>query len=114
MSLKKIFLAALTIVVVFLLFAQQDEIKFTVEGRVTSDDGRIEGATITLFKDQHQIDVTNPPRSGRFVYDFEYNHEYRLVFKREGFFQKIIIISTYVPTEVLQRNNKFPPYPFVV
>ncbi len=112
MSLKKVFLAILTIVVVFLLFAQQDEVKFMVEGRVTSDDGKIEGATITLFKDEHQVEQTNPPRGGRFQYEFEYNHEYRLVFKREGFFQKIIIISTYVPTEVLQRNNKFPPYPF--
>jgi tetratricopeptide (TPR) repeat protein len=112
MSLKKIALASLTVIVVLLLFAQKDDIKFMVEGRVSSDDGKIEGATITLFMDGTRQEVTSPPRNGRFGFELEYNHEYRLVFNRDGFFQKIIIISTFVPTEVLQRNNKFPPYPF--
>ncbi|WP_163707602.1 hypothetical protein [Mangrovibacterium lignilyticum] len=114
MYLKRILLSLSTIIVVFLLFAQQDEIHFIVDGRLTSDDGKSDGATITISRDGQNQEVITPPRTGKFYFELEYNHEYRLLFKREGFFQKIIIISTFVPTEVLEKNNKFPPMSFVL
>lgn len=105
----------------FLLFCSlsvslyaQDEATFIVDGRLTSDDGKTDGASITLFQNGKQSDVVTPPRSGKFYFELEYNHEYSLLFKKPGFFQKIIIISTYVPTAVLEENSKFPPLSFVL
>jgi len=93
-------------------FAQDEEVRFTIDGRLTSDGGNTDGATITISKDGQQQEIVTPPRTGKFFFKFDFNHEYRLNFNCEGYFQKIIIISTFVPTEVLQRNNKFPPLSF--
>ncbi|MFV0378259.1 MAG: hypothetical protein ACK5JD_13275 [Mangrovibacterium sp.] len=111
MYLKKLLLLLILSPLCFVLQAQ-DEPRFAVDGRLTSDDGKTDGATVSISKNGQAEELSEPPRNGRFYYDLDYNNEYRLVFKRPGFFQKIIIISTYVPNEVLQRNAKFPPLSF--
>ncbi|WP_372773355.1 hypothetical protein [Mangrovibacterium sp.] len=113
MYLKKILLILLLLPFALQL-AAQDDIQFIVDGRLTSDDGKTDGATITISMSGKADEVISPPRTGRFLFKLDFNREYRLTFNREGFFQKIIIVSTYVPTEILQKNNRFPPLSFVL
>ncbi|MCW0481891.1 hypothetical protein, partial [Gaoshiqia sediminis] len=110
---RKILLALFAVAVVLLLVAQ-DKNKFIVNGRLTSDDGKTDGATISVSKDGGTEKTVVPAKSGKFDFEFDYNHEYRITFNREGFFQKIVIISTFVPDEVLKNNDRFPPLPFVL
>ncbi|WP_423127898.1 hypothetical protein [Gaoshiqia sp. Z1-71] len=113
--MKKALLVFIFIAFVFQLSAQQeDEIFFVVNGRLTTDSGKLDGATIAVSKNGERGETVTPPRSGRFDFNLEFNNEYQLTFNLAGCFQKIIIISTYVPDEILRKNNKFPPLPFVL
>lgn len=113
MCLKKLLFILVLLPLSVMLRAQSDP-RFIIDGRLTSDDGKTDGATIAMSKNGQAETVTEAPRNGRFYFELEYNNEYRLTFNRSGFFQKIIIVSTYVPNEVLQKNAKFPPLTFVL
>lgn len=113
MPLKKILLLLFPIIIALILVAQ-DKNFFIVNGRLTADGNKTEGASIAVSKDGETEEITYPAKNGRFDFEFEFNHEYRLTFNLDGYFQKIVIVSTYVPDEVLQDNNRFPPLPFVL
>ena len=113
MLVKKTILAFFLLVMVMPLFAQED-VFFEVSGRLTTDDGSTNGAIITLVTNGNLSEVITLPRTGRFSFDFDYNNEYELTFQCDGYFKKIVVISTHVPQDVMDENSKFPAFQFVV
>ncbi|MGQ8335197.1 hypothetical protein ACUNWD_01500 [Sunxiuqinia sp. A32] len=111
--IKRFFVCLVLFFAVTQLFAQEQNY-FVVTGRITTDDGRTDGATIQVIKNDTETEIVTPPRTGRFRFEFEYNNEYELSFQKDGFFKKIIVISSHVPQEVWERNNEFPPFSFIV
>ena len=113
MLVKKTILAFVFLVMVMPLFAQED-VYFEVSGRLTTDDGSTNGAIITMVTNGNLSEVITLPRTGRFSFDFDYNNEYELTFQCDGYFKKIVVISTHVPQNVMDENSKFPAFQFVV
>ena len=94
-------------------FAQEQNY-FVVIGRLTADGAKIDGATINIVKNDASSEIVTPQRNGRFRFEFEYNNEYQLTFQKDGFFKKIVIVSSHVPQKVMERDSKFPPLTFMV
>ncbi len=110
---KKLFTGLFLLLLLVQTFAQEQNF-FVVTGRLTTDDGKIDGATITVTKNDAGSETITPPRTGRFRFEFDFNNEYKLTFQKEGFFKKIIVVSSHVPQDVMDRDNRFPPLTFMV
>jgi len=87
-----------------------------VGGKVRLDEGRIDHATIEVLntdnnKIEKKIEVTS---SGKFDFELPYQHNYQLFFKRDGFYPKMLILTTVIPEKVIARDPYFPPVQFVV
>jgi tetratricopeptide (TPR) repeat protein len=113
----KIFISI--ILFVFLVIPQwvsgQDEAGgLFVSGRITTEQGNVGGSVIKLFRNGQPMVDYQVDNTGRFNLRFEFNNEYVLVFMRPDNFPQKYTVSTVVPTEVLRRDRKFPPYPLDV
>ena len=87
-----------------------------IGGKVRFDEGRFDGATIEVHntdnnKIEQRIDVAV---SGKFDFQLPYQHNYQLIFKKNGFYPKMLILTTVIPDNVLARDPYFPPVQFVV
>lgn len=89
--------------------AQFDDF-ITVVGRLSIDDGKNENVQILITRNGEEEQKFTPPRSGRFKFDFEYNNEYLMTFFKEGYYKKMIVVSTHVPLDILEENSVFPPF----
>lgn len=85
-----------------------------VTGRITTEQGNVDGAVIKLFRNGQAMLDYQVDNTGRFNLRFEFNNEYELVFRRPDNFPQKYRVSTTVPVEVLRRDRKFPPYPLDV
>lgn len=90
-------------------YAQEEDF-FVVAGRLSTDDGNNENVQILILKNGVEEQTFTPPRSGRFSFEFEYNNEFNMTFFKDGYYKKMIIVSTHVPQEVLEVDSKFPPF----
>jgi tetratricopeptide (TPR) repeat protein len=82
-----------------------------VEGKISVQQGLVEGAVIQMFIDGRRMDNYGVGADGRYKVELNYNHKYELIFTlKENFSQKIVVESS-VPKEVLQSNPRFPPFP---
>jgi tetratricopeptide (TPR) repeat protein len=88
----------------------QDQDFFVVAGRLSTDDGNNENVQILILKNGVEEHTFTPPRNGRFSFEFGYNNEFNLTFFKDGYYKKMIIVSTHVPQEVLDVDSKFPPF----
>lgn len=87
-----------------------------VGGKVRLDEGRFDHATIEVLntdnnKIEKKIEVES---SGKFDFELPYQHNYRLFFKRDGFYPKMLVLTTVIPEKVIARDPYFPPVQFVV
>ncbi|PSK81921.1 hypothetical protein [Prolixibacter denitrificans] len=87
-----------------------------VGGKVRLDEGRFDHATIEVRntdnnKIEKKIEVES---SGKFDFQLPYQHNYQLFFKRDGFYPKMLILTTVIPEKVIARDPYFPPVQFVV
>ncbi|WP_153639022.1 hypothetical protein [Prolixibacter sp. NT017] len=87
-----------------------------VGGKVRLDEGRFDNATIEVLntdnnKIEKKIEVES---SGKFDFQLPYQHNYQLFFKRDGFYPKMLILTTVIPEKVITRDPYFPPIQFVV
>ncbi len=113
--LKQLLFTLLILGSVFQLFGQEAEGDyFVVTGRFSSGEGTLDGATISITKNDDPAETITPPRTGKFRFELDFNNEYKLLFQQQGCFPKTVIISTYVPQDVLEQNSNFPPFQFVV
>jgi tetratricopeptide (TPR) repeat protein len=82
-----------------------------VEGKITVQQGLVEGAYIQMFIDGRRMDNYGIGADGRYKVELNYNHKFELIFTaKENFSQKIVVDAT-VPKEVLQSDPRFPPFP---
>ncbi len=110
---KKSPIVFLFLFVFFSLSAAAQE-KYQVIGKVEIENGTLDGVNITLFKNAEKVRTNLVGKKGKFVYKLDYNNDYMLEFTKEGFVAKKVSISTYVPDEVLEGDNRFPPFHFKV
>ena len=82
-----------------------------VQGKVTVQEGSVEGAIIQMYRDGRRLDNYGVGADGRYKVELNYNHKFELIFEREGNFSQKIVIETAVPKSVLQSDPKFPPFP---
>jgi tetratricopeptide (TPR) repeat protein len=83
----------------------------TVEGIVSVEEGRVEGAVIQMYRDGDRMDNYGIGTDGRYRVELNYNHEFTLIFTRDDNFPQKIVVDTHVPRNVLQSDPLFPPFP---
>ncbi|MGQ7870475.1 hypothetical protein [Sunxiuqinia sp. sy24] len=88
----------------------QKGVSLEVIGRLSTDDGNNDDVKILILKNGEEEQTFTPPRSGRFRFEFDYNNEFNMTFFKEGYYKKMIIVSTHIPQDVLDENSEFPPF----
>ncbi len=88
--------------------------KYEILGKVDVENGTTSGLKITIFENAKKIKTSTIDKNGKFQYKLDFGNDYMLVFNKEGFVTKKVSISTFVPPEILERDNKFPPFQFNV
>ncbi len=105
---KKIFL--LTLFISLFFYAQSQESKqgiLTVTGYVRNAENSntfIKKAKYLIYMNQKLIDSTYTGVSGRYILNLKLNNNYLLVFSKEGFVSKKILIDTHVPACEASKN----------
>jgi len=112
--MSRLFLRVVT--VFFLVFSfinvvAQNSGSLAVEGKVSVQGGKAEGAVIRISKDGKRIDNVGVPKDGRYKLELEYSHKFELIFEKQNYFSQKIVVETIVPTTVQQSNMKFPSFP---
>lgn len=94
----------------------QDRDYIEVVGRVMTQDngGQLDGARMIVEKNGESPETITLPRSGRFNLELEFQNDYKLTFECDGFFKKIIEVSTRVPLDVLEEDSYFPELQWTV
>ncbi|HSH20107.1 MAG TPA: hypothetical protein VLA03_06625, partial [Draconibacterium sp.] len=82
-----------------------------VEGKISVQQGLVEGAVIQMFIDGRRMDNYGVGTDGRYKIELNYNHKYELIFTLEGNFSQKIVVESSVPKGVLQSDPRFPPFP---
>ena len=82
-----------------------------VEGKISVQQGSVEGAIVQMFMDGRRLDNYGVGVDGRYKVELNYNHKYELVFSLKDNFSQKIVVETAVPKTVLQSDPKFPPFP---
>ena len=88
--------------------------KYSVFGKIKIENGSIENTRITILKNAEKMESKFVDNSGKFEYGLDFGNEYIFEFSKEGFVTKRVSISTFVPLDILSRDNQFPPFKFVV
>jgi tetratricopeptide (TPR) repeat protein len=82
-----------------------------VEGKITVQQGLVEGAFIQMFIDGRRMDNYGIGADGRYKVELNYNHKFELVFTAKGNFSQKFVVDATVPKEILQTDPRFPPFP---
>ncbi|PKQ60311.1 hypothetical protein BZG02_19855 [Labilibaculum filiforme] len=88
--------------------------KYSVFGKVKIENGSIDNTRITILKNAEKMESKIVDDSGKFEYTLDFGNEYIFEFSKEGFVTKKVSVSTFVPLEILSRDNQFPPFKFMV
>ena len=89
---------------------------FQIPGRVKLDTGNPAGTNVSLIN----LDTNQPEKeiivtsTGKFDLELNYFKDYRLVVSKEGYYGKILEISTVIPRDVWEKDSIFPPLPIVL
>ncbi len=106
--LVKIILFFICSVVVFPAIAQRSN-GLAVEGKVTTEEGSVDGAVIQMYRDGQRLDDYGIGSGGRYKIELDYNHEFELIFARKGNFPQKIVVATAIPKSL--SAPVFPPFP---
>ena len=82
-----------------------------LSGKITTEQGSVDGTIIKMTRNGVALKDYNVLPDGKFNLRFEFNNDYTLIFNRKDNFPQKIVISTQVPSDVLRRDRKFPPFP---
>ncbi|MBK6284115.1 MAG: tetratricopeptide repeat protein [Draconibacterium sp.] len=107
---ERFILGLLLIFCAFSLSAQRSN-GIAVEGKLSVQQGTVEGAVIQMFMDGRRLDNYGVGTDGRYKVELNYSHKYELIFSLKDNFSQKIVVETTVPKTVLQSDPKFPPFP---
>ncbi|MBN1985537.1 MAG: hypothetical protein JW761_04485, partial [Prolixibacteraceae bacterium] len=82
-----------------------------VEGKISVEEGSVEGAVIQMYEDGRRLDNYGVGSDGNYKVELNYNHKFELIFFLEGNFPQKIVVDTNLPRAVAQTNPSFPPFP---
>ncbi len=82
-----------------------------VEGKITVQQGSVEGAVIQMYRDGRRLDDYGVGADGNYKVELTYNHKWELIFMRQDNFQQKIVVESAVPKNVLSSDPHFPPFP---
>ena len=82
-----------------------------IEGKISVQQGLVEGAVIQMFIDGRRMDNYGVGADGRYKVELTYNHKYELIFTLKDNFSQKIVVESSVSKEVLQSDPRFPPFP---
>ncbi len=82
-----------------------------IGGKISVQQGVVEGAYIQMFIDGRRMDNYGIGTDGNYKVELTYNHKYELIFTAKGNFSQKYVIETTVPKEVLQTDPRFPVFP---
>jgi len=109
-ELKVIKLLFIFLAVIQLSISAQTPKYFIISGKILSDSEMFQNITVEIIKNNQPAVVSQIPTTRRFRLELNYNTEYQLTFKQNDHISKTIIINTEIPSEVMQRENKFPNF----
>lgn len=98
------------VVVLQLSVSAQTPKYFIISGKILSDSEMFQNITVEIIKNNKTATISQIPTTRRFRLELAYNAEYQLTFNQNGHLSKTIIVNTEIPSEVMQRENKFPHY----
>ena len=105
-------IVTLIFITVFITFSNaQRSNGLAVEGKVSVEEGSVEGAVIQMYQDGRRLDDYGIGRDGQYKVELNYNHKFELIFYLRNNFSQKIVVETQVPQGVLQSDPKFPPFP---
>ena len=108
--LRSVVIGFLFSVISVLVVAQRSN-GLAVEGKISVQQGLVEGAYIQMFMDGRRMDNYGVGADGRYKVELTYNHKYELIFTLEKNFSQKIVVESTVPKDVLQSDPRFPPFP---
>ena len=94
----------------FLSMAQRSN-GLAVEGKISVEEGSVEGAIIQMYQDGRRLDNYGVGADGNYKVELNYNHKFELIFELANNFSQKISVETAVPQNILQSDPKFPPFP---
>ena len=101
------FRGAFTFFVVFLFFSAGNlraQWLYEIDGTVTNNDRKLEGAIITIYKGSTQTQQVTTTSSGKFSVNLDQESEYTLTVTKSGFITKKFVFSTKgVPTDIAKN-----------
>jgi len=85
---------------------------FQIPGRIKTENGDPSGVVIrVLSQDSMAFEQSmRTTSSGKFQLHLNYFSKYQVSFSKEGYYSKIIDISTIVPLNVWVKDRIFPPF----
>ncbi len=86
----------------------------TVEGKISVQQGSVDGAVIQMYLDGKRLDDYGVGSDGNYKVELTYNHKYELIFVRKDNFPQKIVVESAVPKNILASDPKFPPFPLNV
>ena len=108
--LRTAFISFLLYLLTFPVLAQRSN-GIAVEGKISVQQGSVDGAVIQMFMDGRRLDNYGVGADGNYKVELNYNHKYELIFALKGNFSQKIVVESSVPKEVLQADPHFPPFP---
>ena len=89
---------------------------FQIPGRIKLDKGNPAGTTVSVInldnnQTEKEIVVTS---TGKFDLELNFFKDYRLVISKEGYYGKLLEVSTVIPRDVWEKDSIFPPLPIVL
>ena len=107
----------LYLILILLLFISGEQVNaqrssgLAVEGKISVQEGSVEGAIIQMYRDGTRLDNYGVSADGRYKVELNYNHKYELIFQRDDNFSQKIVVETAVPANILRSDPRFPPFP---
>ena len=113
--MKVFYLRLIGLIIIFFTFVfpstAQRSSGITVQGKISVQQGSVEGAVIQMYMDGRRLDNYGVGADGNYKVELLYNHKYELVFVRQDNFPQKIAVDATLPRNVQNSDPFFPPFP---
>lgn len=103
-SSKRVFTLSLILIFFFVSGGLKAQWLYEVDGTVTNNEKKLEGAIVTVYKGSTQAQQVTTPSNGKFSIKLDQESEYTLTVTKPGFITKKFMFSTKnVPTDIAKN-----------